>query len=664
MTSKGMWAVRGMPFAVLLAVMVALVLGYAAKAYAAPGYLDPSFGSGGDAITDFGSHSDMAYDVALQEDGKVILAGHTQTSTTGLDFALARYNPNGTLDASFGSGGKVTTPIASGTNPDTAQAVAVRADGKIVVAGSSDTGSGTGTGFAVVRYNPNGTLDTSFGSGGKVITFFGSGGDYASGLAVQGNKVLVVGETYNSLSARDFALVRYDNNGALDSTFGSGGVVKTDFSSGSYDIGNSVVVQEDGNIVVAGHTHGNFALARYTPSGALDLSFDADGKVTTHFGSGGAFAYDVAVQEDGKIVAAGYADNGSNTDFGVARYRTNGSLDGEFGSGGMAMVDFGSYDKGCGLALQDDGKMVIAGQSDNSYFALARLNDDGSADASFHNDGKLTTDIRGNDLFSNDIAYGVEVQHDGKIVAAGLAVGSTGYDFALARYYGGNDATPPNVKPPAQSLITYSTLGTSDAPVKLAWSATDSEGVVTDYDLQRSMDGGAYRNINLPSAMTTAVTHLLSPTHNYRYRVRATDDNGNRSSFKYGPRFTVDAHQEISGAIAYSGTWTRQSLSGAYGGAVKYATASGATSTLAFTGTNVAWVAPKSNTRGKAEVYLDGAKVATVDLYSSTALSRKVIYSANGLTLSDHALQIKVLGTKNASSSGTRVDVDAFVVLR
>jgi uncharacterized delta-60 repeat protein len=345
--------------------------------------------------------------------------------------------------------------------------------------------------------------------------------------------------------------------------------------------------------------------------GDLDPSFHTDGKVTTGFANSTDAGLSVALQEDGKIVVAGYASNGSDSDIAVARYKTNGSLDGEFGTNGKAMVAFGDSDQAIGLALQDDGK----------------------------------------------------------IVAAGSARNGSNYDFALARYFGGHDATPPNMKAPVQALLANFTLGASttsaSVPTRISWSATDSEGKVTRYQLQRSVDAGAYTNVSLPSALTTRITPSLTPASNYRYRVRATDDNGNTSFFKYGPRFTVDAHQETSRAIAYSGTWKQQNISSAYGAAVKYATTKGATARLTFTGRSVAWIAPKSNARGKAEVYLDGVKVATVDLYSSKVMARKVVYAKNRLNPSaTHTLMAKVLGTKRAASSGVRVDVDAFVVLR
>lgn len=210
-------------------------------------------------------------------------------------------------------------------------------------------------------------------------------------------------------------------------------------------------------------------------------------------------------------------------------------MDGEFDSDDRLTTDFGG--SASSVAVQGDGRIVAAGDS-GSDFALARYNPDGSPNASFNHDGKVKTELFGG---STDYAYGVAVQEDGKVVAAGYTSSSTSWDFAVARYFGGNDATPPVVKPPAQSLVTNSTLGTSTIPVNLSWSATDSEGTVTRYELQRSADGGAYQNVNLPGATKASTVQSLSPAHNYRFRVRAADDNGNKSFWTYGPRFTVDA---------------------------------------------------------------------------------------------------------------------------
>jgi uncharacterized delta-60 repeat protein len=215
---------------------------------------------------------------------------------------------DGSLDLSFGNGGKVITPI--GLGQDIGYSVAIQADGKIVMAGSSYI---VNDDFALSRYNSNGSLDLSFGTSGIVTTSIGSAGDVAHSVAIQTDgKIVVAGYSYIN-NHRDFALTRYNTNGSLDTSFDTDGKVTTPIGS-STDEGYAVAIQADGKIVVAGTTFNgsifDFALIRYNSNGSLDLSFDIDGIVTTHIGSGTSFGYAVAMQADGKIVVAGFSDNG------------------------------------------------------------------------------------------------------------------------------------------------------------------------------------------------------------------------------------------------------------------------------------------------------------------------------------------------------------------
>ena len=420
---RGRW--RPGRVGVAAAAGLALVLAVPGIALAAPGDLDPGFGTGGTVLTDFSGGSDEARGVAVQSDGKIVAVGYAGNFD---DFGLARYNTDGSLDSSFGTGGKVTTDFNGGS--DEAQAVAVQSDGRIVVAGRSEVPEGGFNWFSLARYNSNGSLDTGFGTGGKVVVDFGTGGaDDAFGVAVQADGRIVAA----GVAGGDFALVRLTASGGLDSGFGTGGKVTTDFNGGA-DLARGVAVQSDGRIVAAGYTGNSggdydFALARYNADGSLDTGFDTDGKVTTSFG-GVEFGHAVAVQPDGRIVVAGYTGG----DFALARYNTNGGLDSGFGTGGKVTTDFGRSEIAYGVAVQSDGRIVAAGDSvssDLSDFALARYNADGSLDTGFSGDGKVTTDF--NSGF--DHAFGAAVQSDGKIVAAGY--GGPGYDFALARYDGG-----------------------------------------------------------------------------------------------------------------------------------------------------------------------------------------------------------------------------------
>jgi uncharacterized delta-60 repeat protein len=385
-----------------------------AVALAAPGDLDPSFGSGGTVITSFGG-TDVASAVVIQPDGKLVVVGRTNIAGNTV-FALARYNPNGGLDPAFGTGGLVTTDFGS---TDQAFAVALQGDGKIVTAGRR------GSDIIVARYNADGSLDSPFGSGGRVITNFGMGAtEQALALVLQTDgKIVVAGRTTKNGNF-DFALVRYETTGIVDTTFGTAGLVTTDFG-GSVDRAFAMALQPDGKLVVVGDADANFALARYNSNGSLDASFGFDGKVVTSFG-GSDQAAAVVLQPDGKIVVAGQTDTGTSIDFALARYMPDGSLDGTFGSGGLATTNFlgNSDDLGSAVVLQFDGKIIVGGSSEDN-FALARYTTGGVLDPTFGSEGKVTTNVGGEDLL-----HALALQPDGAIVA----VGESADRFALARY--------------------------------------------------------------------------------------------------------------------------------------------------------------------------------------------------------------------------------------
>ena len=337
----------------------------------------------------------------------------------------------GELDPAFGAGGTVTTAI--GTGVDLANSVAVQADGRIVAAGYSSNGADDD--FAVVRYLANGALDTSFGTGGKVTTAIGAGSDVASSVVVQADGRIVVAG-YSTIGGNvDFAVVRYLTNGALDNSFDTDGQVTTAIGTG-FDAATSVVVQADGRIVVAGNssngTNSDVAVVRYLTNGALDTSFDTDGEVTTAIGVG-AGATSVVVQADGRIVAAGNSSNGANDDFAVVRYLPNGALDTSFDTDGKVTTDIeASNGSAISVVVQADGRIVAAGYSTiggNDEFAVVRYLANGALDTSFNTDGKVTTAIG-----TSSRAASVVVQADGRIVAAGYSFNGTNADFAVVRY--------------------------------------------------------------------------------------------------------------------------------------------------------------------------------------------------------------------------------------
>jgi uncharacterized delta-60 repeat protein len=421
-----------------------------------PGALDPTFGAGGKVRTDFGQ-IDGIEDLVVQTDGKIVAAGTTRNQTTFVDqFALARYANDGSLDPSFGAGGKVTTEL--GSTSSAAYAVALQGDGKIVAAGLAASGGPTGADFALARYNADGSLDVSFGVGGKVVTDFDLTHEWAHGLAIQPDgRLVVAGATrpfgpYQT-NPPDFALARYNPNGSLDTTFDDDGKVSTAFTPGWSEQAYGVALAPDGKIVTAGWATpdgvsgpGAIDVARYNADGSLDASFDGDGRVVSAPGSdNGGFA--VVVQPDGKVVVAGFVF-GSRSDLALVRYTVGGVLDSTFGTGGIASADYGSRNAWAhDLARQPDGKLVVAGSVNSSYtdpnesaFAVARFGSSGHPDASFKG-GVISADFG-----AWDEATGVAVQPDGKIVAGGFSTqiesgGTiTAGDFALVRSLG---AAPP-----------------------------------------------------------------------------------------------------------------------------------------------------------------------------------------------------------------------------
>ncbi len=381
-----------------------------AVTYAQDGLLDLSFDTDGIVTTAIGTSDDFGRAVAVQEDGKIIVAGYSFNGSQDV-FAMVRYNTDGSLDNSFDSDGIVTSEI--GASGNRAHAIAIQDDGKIVLAGYSYNGSNND--FAVARYNTNGSLDLSFDADGYATTGFDTfSNDRAFAVAIQPDgKIVIAGYNTDEDSDRDFAVVRYNTDGSLDNSFGTGGIVSTPLADGGDEV-RSVVVQEDGKIVLAGFsfdfTTRVFAIVRYTSNGILDNTFDGDGIVTTSILALDDAAYNMAKQSDGKFILVGYTVN-DTYDFAIVRYNTDGSLDNTFDSDGIVITHIGIIeDLPYAVTIQSDEKIVVGGHSktDNDNFALVRYNPDGSLDNTFGTDGIVTTDIGTGE--SEDIIFGLALQ--------------------------------------------------------------------------------------------------------------------------------------------------------------------------------------------------------------------------------------------------------------
>ncbi len=311
--------------AISLAVIACLVA--VTGALAAVGALDPSFDFDGIVVNDIGGSDDEVRGIALMPDGRVVAAGHTD-KWGGTDFAVARYNTNGSLDATFDGDGIVITDIRGQSN--FGMGVVFQTDNKIVVGGTS------GYDFALARYNVNGSLDASFDGDGIVVTDFG-GTDFPYAIAIQPDGRIIMAGMSDNLGENNYALVRYNTDGSLDASFDVDGKVITDIWD--QDCAYALTIQADGKIVAAGYsTSGgsvmDISLARYNTDGSLDNTFDGDGKVATDIRVESNAAGAVHQQVDGRLVAVGYTDA---SDFALVRYNTNGSLDATFDGDGIVV---------------------------------------------------------------------------------------------------------------------------------------------------------------------------------------------------------------------------------------------------------------------------------------------------------------------------------------
>ena len=400
------------------------------------GALDPSFGEGGLVVTHLAdSGGDSLRAVAIDADGRIVVAG-VSGYQNGTYAVLARYRADGSIDASFGSGGVVTTDLGGGAW----QSIAVAQDGRVIAAGESIV-RGKNPDFALARYTADGSLDSSFGDGGLVATDFpGPSDDRAWALAIDSDGRVVVGglsTIFDSATGQGIccrlALARYAEHGTLDPSFGSGGLVTTDADSGL--VADALAIDSAGRIVVASGTHGGDDANEDAKIAVA--RYTTDGSLDQTFGQDGLVITDfsgfaaMAIDADGRILVGGTSDD----EFAVARYTTDGSLDQTFGQAGGVTTDFGEFRT---LTIDADGRTVVAGTSD-ADFAVARYTADGTPDQTFGQGGLVLTDFSGSG--SRDVGFAMTIDADGRIVLVGeTEVGDPevtdweDLDFALARY--------------------------------------------------------------------------------------------------------------------------------------------------------------------------------------------------------------------------------------
>ena len=400
------------------ALLLSLPLGLRAQQ---AGDLDPTFGTDGTVFTDLSGSNDEGRDAVLQPDGKIVVTAITPLGDQGfVQFAVVRYLPDGAMDPGFGSGGVALASF--GDLYAVPEAVTLQPNGSIIAGGYTVDAQGSG-GFALARFLPDGSLDTTFSEDGK-LTLNAGVGAVVDVLVQPDTRIVAIGSG---------GVVRLHADGSLDTAFGADGVVVIDFQAANAKL------QPDGRIVIAGGftdttvfpPEFGFALARLLPDGSLDGTFGTDGRVNTSVGDGSAGA--LALQADGKIVVSGHIADDTGAHLTLARYLPDGSLDGTFDGDGLVTTFGPDLRGGADVVVQPDGKIAVAGPG-----GLVRYLPDASLDTTFSGDG----------IVNDNGGLALLLQPDGRLVVAGSfsATGGEGaYDIYLARYLG---AAAPGVGPP------------------------------------------------------------------------------------------------------------------------------------------------------------------------------------------------------------------------
>ncbi|CAG5068792.1 hypothetical protein DYBT9623_01524 [Dyadobacter sp. CECT 9623] len=526
-----------------------------ARVLAQSGTLDPTFGNGGKVITDIDHFRNATNSAVIQPDGKLVVVGYSSEFPQTGYFCIMRYNVDGSLDLSFGQDGIVRTIL--GPDEDWAYAAVLQPDGKIIAAGYS--WSGTSYDFAMVRYTRDGTKDLTFGSGGIVTSDFDGRNEKANVILLRPDgKILLAGVIDEAATFdKDMVVAQYEANGNLDIDFGVNGVsvIKTG-DVGLWQSVRAAALQNDGKLVLAGYSEvwvNNFQelndvilVGRLNGSGLLDNSFGESGFVKTAIGKRDV-GTSVAIQKDNKILILGKTQKvkiSGYPDMALLRYDSNGNLDNSFGTSGIVITTFeNSDDEGYALALQSDDKILAAGftaknNGSTTDFAIARFHPNGTLDVSFGTTGKVSIDISG------DLDFGslVVLQKNGKIILGGYSKIGNDYDISLVRLL--NDVALP-VK------LQYFEVSKADNEISLNWKTTFEENF-DHFDIQKSRDAKTWVDVGTQAAAST-----LDSTATYEfidreagqgrlyYRLKMVDSD---NTFAYSAIRSI-LHSELAGQI-------------------------------------------------------------------------------------------------------------------
>lgn len=445
----------------IIGIYLISVLYFKGSAY--DGQLDASFGTAGLVSTAIDNFAVINSSV-IQADGKIVVSGWSGvTKVTGINFTLARYNSNGTLDSSFGNAGVVITTFPGTDNQ--INSMMLQPDGKIVVGGVTNVGGYRS--FVLARYNTNGFLDATFGNAGIAVTNVGISAGIVSIALQSDGKMVALGQNFAGTSL--MVVARYYSDGTLDNGsqggtgFGSNGIVLLNINP--HDQSASIAVQENGKIVIGGSTglpgSRDFMVARLTSTGVLDPSFGTGGSVITSFALD-AQVNDLKIQKDGKIILVGFTGAPNSLDFALVRYNSDGSLDASFGSGGIVTTDLGGNDQIFEVILQPDGKLIVGGTSNVSginQFVLTRYTAHGLVDLTFNPSSSTPGTVFTSFIGDNSELFALALQQNGRVVASGnVLTGLTTSEFGLARYLNNNPLQFTQITSPTDYMLFSSPL--------------------------------------------------------------------------------------------------------------------------------------------------------------------------------------------------------------
>jgi len=493
------------------------------------GMPDNSFDTDGKLVFQVGTANSFARAIAVQPDQKIIIAGYAANGTHN-NFGLARLMPDGSFDSSFSGDGKTMADFNM-TN-DYVNGIAIDAAGRIVAGGYTFTGNGFE--FALTRYDSNGNTDTTFGNGGRQTTSFGVT-TFGHAVAIQADgRILLGGYSFQS-PFNQFSIARYLDTGMPDTSFNGTGKVITSIGTGN-SVASCMGIQSDGKIVLAGQTfntstnHWEFALVRYLGNGLPDPSFGTNGIVTGTFGAKDYFITSLTIGAGDKIIVAGCSGTTpSDNNFTLARYLSDGTMDGTFGNSGLLEFPAGlQNNQAQAVTIQPDGKIVVAGYAQSGSadrFVIARLDDTGNPDLSFGTSGVTVTPVG-----TNDGIYTLAIQADGKILAAGTTFNGNGFDMAVIRYLPGVTSGISNVDKSELSLQVYpnpvsynSVLSYSlSTPETVAITVHDINGMeIGTVSSSRLHNAGSYQlPLLLPTSISAGTYFILLATGSGKFDVQ------------------------------------------------------------------------------------------------------------------------------------------------